>query len=115
MIYYVIKVVISATLIVAISEVSKKSSLLGGILASVPLISVLGIIWLYIDTQNVEKVSQFSTSVFWLVIPSLSLFIVLPILLKKMSFYFALPISLVVMILFYYLMIFVFGKIGIKL
>ncbi len=115
MIYYIIKVAISATLIVAISEVSKKSSLIGGILASVPLVSVLGMIWLYIDTQSAEKVSQFSTSVFWLVIPSLSLFIVLPILLKKMSFYFALPISLVVMIVFYYLMIFVLGKIGIEL
>lgn len=115
MIYYIIKVIISATLIVAISEISKKSSLIGGILASVPLVSVLGMIWLYIDTQSAEKVSQFSTSVFWLVIPSLSLFIVLPILLKKMSFYFALPISLVVMILFYYLMILVLGKFGVEL
>ena len=116
MIYYIIKVVISATLIVAISEVSKKSSLIGGILASVPLLSVLGMIWLYIDTQSTEKVSQFSSSVFWLVIPSLSLFIILPILLKmKMHFYLALPISIVVMIVFYYLMIFILGKIGIKL
>lgn len=116
MIYYVIKVVVSAVLIVAISEVSKKSSLIGGILASVPLLSVLGMIWLYIDTQSAEKVSQFATSVFWLVIPSLSLFIVLPLLLKmKMSFYIALPISLVVMIVFYYLMIFILGKIGIEL
>lgn len=115
MIYYIIKVVISATLIVAISEVSKKSSLIGGILASVPLVSVLGMIWLYIDTQSAEKVAQFSTSVFWLVIPSLSLFIVLPILLKKISFYYALPISLVVMIGFYYLMIFALGKFGIEL
>jgi len=89
--------------------------LIGGILASVPLVSVLGMIWLYIDTQSAEKVAQFSTSVFWLVIPSLSLFIVLPILLKKMSFYFALPISLVVMIIFYYLMILILGKFGIEL
>jgi ABC-type xylose transport system permease subunit len=116
MIYYIIKVIISATLIVAISEISKKSSLIGGILASVPLVSVLGMVWLYIDTQNAEKVSQFSTSVFWLVIPSLSLFIALPILLKmKMNFYLALPISIVVMIVFYYLTIFILGKIGIKL
>jgi uncharacterized membrane protein (GlpM family) len=114
MIYYIIKVVISATLIVSISEISKKSSLIGGILASVPLVSVLGMIWLYIDTQSAEKVSQFATSVFWLVIPSLSLFIVLPMFLKKMSFYYALPISLVVMIVFYYLMILVLGKFGIE-
>lgn len=116
MIYYIIKVLISSALIVAISEISKKSSLIGGIFASVPLVSVLGMIWLYIDTKSVEKISQFSTSVFWLVIPSLSLFIVLPILLKmKLSFYIALPISIIIMIGFYYLMVNVIEKVGIKL
>ena len=116
MIYYIIKVVISATLIVAISEVSKKSSLIGGILASVPLVSVLGMIWLYIDTQSSEKISQFSTSVFWLVIPSLSLFIVLPVLLKmKIHFYIALPVGLIIMIGCYYLMIYILGKLGVQL
>lgn len=116
MMYYIIKVIISSVLIVAISEVSKKSSLIGGILASIPLISVLGMIWLYIDTESSEKISHFSTSVFWLVIPSLSLFIALPILLKmKFHFYIALPISLVIMIICYYLMIFLLNKFGIKL
>jgi hypothetical protein len=116
MIYYIIKVALSAILIVAVSEVSKKSSLIGGIVASVPLLSVFAMIWLYIDTKSVEKVSQLSTSVFWLVIPSLSLFIILPLLLKmKVHFYIALPISLVVMILCYYLMIYFLGKFGINL
>ena len=116
MLYYIIKILVSAVLIVAISEASKKSSLIGGILASVPLVSVLGMIWLYVDTKSVEKVSQFSTSVFWLVIPSLSLFIVLPILLKlKISFPVALPVSIIIMIIFYYLMIYILEKCGINL
>ncbi len=116
MIYYIIKVVVSAILIVAISEVSKKSSLIGGIFASIPLLSVLAIIWLYIDTKSIDKVSQLSTSVFWLVIPSLSLFIILPILLKmKIHFYIALPISILGMVLFYYLMIYLLTKIGVEL
>ena len=84
--YYIIKVLVSAVLIVAISEISKRSSFWGGILASVPLVSVLAFIWLYIDTKSVEKISQLSYSVFWLVIPSLSLFITLPLLLKKVDF-----------------------------
>ena len=116
MIYYIIKVALSAILIVVVSEVSKKSSLIGGIVASVPLLSIFAMIWLYIDTKSVEKISQLSTSVFWLVIPSLSLFIILPILLKmKLHFYIALPISLVVMIFFYYVTIYFLGKIDIKL
>jgi hypothetical protein len=51
MLQYIIKVVLSATLIVVVSEASKKSSLVGGIFASVPLISVLALIWLYIETR----------------------------------------------------------------
>lgn len=113
---YIIKVVLSAVLIVTVSEASKKSSLIGGILASVPLLSVLAMIWLYIDTKNIQKVSQLSTSVFWLVIPSLSLFLVLPVLLKmKIDFYLALSISIIIMIILYYLMIFLLGKFGIYL
>jgi hypothetical protein len=116
MMIYIIKVAISATLIVAISEISKRSSLIGGILASVPFVSVLAMIWLYIDTKSAEKISQFASSVFWLVIPSLSLFIVLPILLKiKINFYIALPISIIIMIIFYYLMIYVLGKFNIHI
>lgn len=113
---YLIKVALSAVLIVAVSEASKKSSLIGGILASVPLLSVLAMIWLYIDTKDTQKISQLSTSVFWLVIPSLSLFLVLPILLKmKIDFYLALSISIIIMVVLYYIMIFLLGKFGIHL
>lgn len=116
MLQYIIKVALSAILIVTVSEASKKSSLIGGILASVPLLSVLALIWLYIDTKNIQKISQLSTSVFWLVIPSLSLFLLLPILLKmKVDFYLALSISIIIMIVFYYVMIFILGKFGINL
>ena len=103
--YYVIKVLISAILIVAISELSKRSSLLGAILASIPLVSVMAFIWLYIDTKNIETISKLSISIFWLVIPSLVLFITLPILLKYVNFYFALIFSIVLTAISYYIMI----------
>ena len=113
MLYYVLKFTISALLIVFISEISKRYSLTAGILASLPLVSVLAMIWLYIDTSSIEKVSQLSTSIFWMVLPSLSLFIVLPLLLKsKVPFYPALTISALVMILLYYLMIGILKKLG---
>jgi hypothetical protein len=116
MFYYIIKVVISAIIIVAVSEASKKSSLVGGILASIPLVSVLAMIWLYIETKDIQKISQLSTSVFWLVIPSLSMFLILPYLLKlKLDFYLALLISVAVMVLCYYAMIFILTKFGMKI
>jgi len=64
MIYTIIKVIATSLLIVAISELSKRSSLLGALLASMPLISVLAILWLYIDTKDVAKVSDLATGIF---------------------------------------------------
>jgi len=114
MLYYILKFTISALLIVAISEISKKYSLAAGILASLPIISVLAMIWLYIDTSSIEKVSKLSTSIFWMVLPSLSLFLMLPLLLKnKVPFYPALIISWLVMIFLYYAVILLLKKLGI--
>lgn len=113
--YYVIKVLISAVLIVAISELSKRSSLLGAILASIPLVSVMAFIWLYIDTKNIETISKLSISIFWLVIPSLVLFITLPILLKYVNFYLALILSIALTAISYYIMILLLEKFNISI
>ena len=116
MFYLTVKTIISALIIVAVSEVSKRSSLLGAVLASLPLVSYLGMVWLYIDTGSVEKVSQLSTSVFWMVIPSLSLFILLPMLLKRgLNFYLALLLATVIMVAVYFTMIYVLKGLGITI
>ncbi|MCW8901501.1 MAG: DUF3147 family protein [Gammaproteobacteria bacterium] len=116
MAYYTLKIIITTMLIVAISEISKRSTFIGAILASIPLVSVLAMIWLYIDTKNITKVSTLSTSVFWLVLPSLTLFISLPILLKQnINFYLSISISIFVTILSYWIMILILNHFGIKL
>jgi len=74
---YIIKIILSAILIVAISELAKRSSFMGAILASLPMTSILAFVFLYYETQDSEKVSALSTDIFWLVIPSLTLFLVL--------------------------------------
>lgn len=78
MLYYAIKVLVSAILIVAISELAKRSSALGALLASLPVTSLLAFIWLYRETHSIEKVALLSTGIFWLVLPSLLLFVLLP-------------------------------------
>ena len=70
MAYYIIKIIITTALIVGISEISKRSSLIASLLASIPLVSVLAMIWLYIDSKDTHKVSQLAVSIFWLVLPS---------------------------------------------
>ena len=82
MLYYTIKIMLSAIILVAVSEIAKRSSLLGAVLASLPLTSLLAFVWLYLDTGDTQKVASLSTDIFWLVLPSLPLFLVLPWLLK---------------------------------
>lgn len=108
MIYLVSKFIISAGLIVLISEISKRSTLIGGLFASLPFISILAMIWLYSETKNTAAVAQLSKDIFWLVLPSLILFIALPILLKQqVNFYLALLIAAFFTVIGYGGMIFI--------
>jgi hypothetical protein len=107
--FYVLKVVISAILIVLISEIGKRSSLMGAVLASLPLVSFLAIIWMYIESKDVKQIVNLSTDIFWLVLPSLFFFILFPILLKReLNFWLAFGFSAIVMIGAYLLLSLVF-------
>ena len=105
---YLIKVVVSALMIVAITEATKRFGFWGSLLASLPLLSLISMLWIYIDTKDIQKISAFSTQVFWFVIPSLGLFASLPWLLGRYSFYAALIISIGVTITLYLAMLALF-------
>lgn len=114
--FYLIKIVVTTGLIVIISEIAKRSSLIGAILASIPLVSVLAMLWLYIDTKDVAKVSSLSNNIFWLVLPSLTLFIALPVMLKQgLNFYLSLSLSVGLTVLCYLLLIVLLNHFGVKL
>ncbi len=116
MTYYLVKVVLSAALVVVVSEIAKRSSFLGGLVASLPIVSLLAFVWLYIDTKSLDKVASLSASIFWLVLPSLSLFLTLPWLLKRTgSFYLSLGVSVAVMLALYALMIAALSRLNIRL
>ena len=98
MLYYTFKTAITLVLIMAVAEIAKRSSVLGGLIASVPIISVLAMVWLYVDTHDVDKVAMLARSIFWLVLPSLPLFVILPVLLAQgVNFWMSLSASLVLM------------------
>ncbi len=114
--YYLVKLAVTTILIVLISEIAKRSSFVGALLASIPLVSVLAMIWLYVDTKDASKVSALATSVFWLVLPSLALFVALPLLLKHgVNFYASMSISIVITIVCYWIMVFMLNQLGIRL
>lgn len=92
--YYIVKLTITAVLVVLVSELAKRSSLLGALLASLPLVSLLAFIWLYYETKDVQRIAKLSTDIAWLVIPSLLMFVVLPWLLRRgVSFWPSLLVS----------------------
>lgn len=101
-IQFIIKTIVSALMIAAIATISKKLPTFGAIIASLPLTSIIAMIWLYQDTFDVNKIASLSYGIFWMVIPSLIFFIVLPIMLKNnINFYISLLTSSVIMVITY--------------
>lgn len=110
---YVIKVAVSAVVIVAVSEIAKRSSLWGALLASLPLTSLLAFVWLYLDTGESEPVAALAQSIFWLVLPSLVLFTALPLLLRAgWSFWVSLALASAATAAPYLAMVWVLRRIG---
>ncbi len=113
---YVAKVLITVFLVVAISEVGRRSSLWGAILASLPITSLLAFMWLYTGTGSVDSVSKLSHSIFWFVFASLPLFLVLPALLKRgITFWPALGVSCCVTVFAYFVLVWILGRLNMRL
>ena len=94
--YLILKTLISALIIVIISEIAKKYTWSAAIIISIPLTSLLAFIWLYYDTKDVQKVIDLSLSTIVMTLPSIIFFIVLPFMLKfKYSFSFSILIAIV--------------------
>ena len=75
MLYLIIKTLITAAIVVLVAEIAKRSSLLAGLIVSIPLTSFLALVWLYWDTKDTEKIIDLSNSTLLMIIPSLSFFI----------------------------------------
>jgi hypothetical protein len=78
-VYVVLKALLSGAIIAAASEVARRSSLLGAVLISLPVTSILAAIWLYRDTSDIQEVSDLSWSILLVIVPSLLFFVVLPL------------------------------------
>lgn len=113
---FFIKVVLSAFIIAGVSELGRRYSLFAAILASLPLTSILAIIWLYYDTRDTGQVIQLTQSIFWVVLPSLVFFLVLPLLLKAGTpFIPSLLVACSVMVVTYWLYTVVLTRLGVSL
>lgn len=116
MFYLILKAALSGTLVAAISEVARRNPGWGGLLASLPLTSLLAMIWLWRDSADPERVAQLSMGAFWFILPSLPLFIVLPWLLRSgVGFWAAMAIVVVGTLALYAAWFWAAPRMGIKL
>lgn len=93
MLYLSFKYLITAALVVLISEIAKRSDKLGGLIAALPLVTILSMIWLYLEKQDQSKIANHAWYTFWYVLPTLPMFLMFPWLLSRFGFWLALLIS----------------------
>lgn len=93
--YLIIKYLITAGIVVLVSELAKRNDRIGALVAALPLVTVLTLIWLYVERQPVDKLSNHAYYTFWYVIPTLPMFLLFPYLLPKAGFWPSLAICMV--------------------
>ena len=102
MFYLALKAIISGILIAAASEVAKRYPGFGALIASLPLVSVLGMIWLWRDRPDATNMAAHAQATFWYVLPSLPMFLIIPALLRAGTpFWLALALGCALTIMLY--------------
>lgn len=99
MTWIITKYLLTAGMVVFITEVAKRSDKLGGFIAALPMMTLLTLIWLFIENQSEEKIGNHAYYTFWYVIPTLPMFLLFPYLLPKVGFWMTMGASVVVTIL----------------
>lgn len=111
--YYVSKIIISALIIVAVAEIAKRNSGFAALVASLPLTSLLAIIWLRFEGAQIGQIAELSQQIFWLVLPSLVLFMLLPLLLKYgLAFWLSLSVASAATVVCYFFMVLLLRRMG---
>jgi hypothetical protein len=87
MTWIITKYALTAAMVVLVSEVAKRSDKLGGFVAALPLITILTLIWLYVERQSAEKIANHAWYTFWYVLPTLPMFLAFPALLPRLGFW----------------------------
>lgn len=116
MIYLIVKALVSGVIIAVVSEVAKRSPGIGALIVSLPLVSILAILWLWNDTGDTERIASHAQATFWYVLPSLPMFLVLPVMLRAgVSFWVALGLACLLTIVLYLAMVWLLARFGVSL
>ena len=113
--YLILKYLITAGVVVLVSELARRSDKLGGLIAALPLVTLLTLIWLYVEQQPASKIANHAYYTFWYVLPTLPMFLVFPYLLKKFGFWITLSVSMIITLVVFYIFAKAIKPLGIDL
>jgi F0F1-type ATP synthase assembly protein I len=115
MAWLIIKYLLTSAVVVGVSEFAKRSDRLGGLIAALPMVTVLALIWLHIENQPQEKIANHAWYTFWYVVPTLPMFLAFPVLLPRIGFWPALLACVVLTIVCFGLFALVMKRFGVNL
>ena len=111
----IIKYIVTAAVVVAVSEFAKASDKLGSLIASLPLVTVLTLIWLFVERQPTSKIANHAYYTFWYVLPTLPMFLLFPYLLPKFGFWPTLASCIIFTLVVFYIYAIVLKQFNINL
>lgn len=113
---FAVKAILSGLLVAAISTVARRYPGWGGLIASLPLVSLLSMLWLFGETRDAESVAKLSTGAFWFILPSMPMFLVIPAMLRRgISFPVTMAVAIGLTIMLYAAMNWIAPRLGIPL
>jgi len=116
MTYLVVKAAISGLVVMLASEAARYKPAAGGLIAALPLVSLLAAVWLWRDTGDSEKIASLLESTFWFVLPSLPMFLAVPVMLRHgLSFWLCLALGCALTMTLYAITIWLLPRLGIDL
>lgn len=115
MAWIITKYAITAAIVVLVSEIAKRSDKLGALVAALPLVTILALVWLYLEQQSIEKISNHAWYTFWYVIPTLPMFLLFPFILPRIGFWWSLTASCLVTIVCFVLFGLLSRRVGVEL
>ena len=113
--FLIAKYLITATVIVVVSEIAKRLDRLAALISSLPLVTLLVLIWLHVEGQPAEKISNHAWYTFWYVLPTLPMFVLFPFMLPRLGFWLTLAASVLITFVCFVLVALAARKIGVEL
>ena len=115
MAWIITKYLLSAGVVVLVSEIAKRSDKLGGLIAVLPIVTILAMIWLHVENQPKEKISGYAWYTFWYVLPTLPMFLAFPFLHQRLGFWLSLVACTAISIVCFVLLASLLKPFGIEL